>query len=207
MVDKSNYEIALKQAQEKLATSDLFERTSKASCRMLGDDEFEVPVLDKLYRVTERGKKIVDAETGEEPTLWLQIVLLHYVLTATGEPLRRRDITFRELDGGQFYYDTYHARVIRPVLKEFGNEVERFLAAGKAIGGGPSGHNATSLRFRALPLVPITYVYWKGVEDFRADLQVLYDESISSYLSTEDVVVLSTIVSQALTGAARSHVL
>ena len=44
---------------------------------------------------------------------------------------------------------------------------------------------------KAFPRVPIIMIFWSGDEEFPPEARILFDSTISTYLSTEDVAVLS----------------
>jgi len=55
----------------------------------------------------------------------------------------------------------------------------------------------------ALPRIPMTYVLWKGDEEFPATIQLLFDKSVEGYLSLEDIVVVSEMATSRLIALGR----
>ena len=51
-----------------------------------------------------------------------------------------------------------------------------------------------SVEIMALKGIPLTYVVW-GAEDFPASASLLFDETASHYLPTEDLAVLGEVTS------------
>ena len=56
----------------------------------------------------------------------------------------------------------------------------------------------------AFPRVPITLVLWRGDDEFPPDGNILFDRSISDYLTTEDVNVLCETIAWTLVKSARA---
>ena len=55
----------------------------------------------------------------------------------------------------------------------------------------------------ALPLVPLALILWKGDDEFPPEGNILFDRSITSIFSAEDVAWLSGMVVYPLAGMAR----
>ena len=45
----------------------------------------------------------------------------------------------------------------------------------------------TSAPFTAFPRAPLTYVLWKGDDEFPPDASILFDSTVSDYLSNDDI--------------------
>ncbi|HNW29160.1 MAG TPA: DUF3786 domain-containing protein, partial [Spirochaetota bacterium] len=73
-------------------------------------------------------------------------------------------------------------------------DMDRFMKTGTAAGGVLSPLGDHALAFRAFPYVEVTYILWKGDDEFPPSGSVVFDSSISDYLSTEDVAVLCNMI-------------
>jgi hypothetical protein len=60
-------------------------------------------------------------------------------------------------------------------------------------GGKSAGIGDASFVLKALPYVLLQYVLWEGDEEFPPSLRLLFDASVSHYLSLEDIVVLGQL--------------
>ena len=138
---------------------------------------------------------------GELP-LTEQILILHYLVNTTGEPLSGRDIDFRSVPEGGFYWSAFVSRAKKPLLETFGHDLDLYLQVAAALGGTPGTQGDASATFLALPLVPITHVLWRGDEEFPPDANILFDETIPRHLSTEDIAALAGSSVYRLMGAA-----
>lgn len=150
----------------------------------------ELPFLGTSYLVTWPDGKV--AGPRGEPPVVTRILLLHYLYQAEGLPPSGRYVSFRELPGGDIYIGPYTQRVIRPLVHLFGNRPQDLVIAAGELGGRPEKLGDAAVTIPALPWVPVTYVLWAGDDELPANGNVLYDETISFHLPTEDVVVLTS---------------
>lgn len=135
--------------------------------------------------------EVVYAETvSGEVSVWHQILVLHYLVNAKPADPSGKLITFRQLEGGEVYYPTFQKRASLRLLHTFGEFPERLQVVGEEIGGSPGGIGDASICIRAFPKVPITIAIWKGDQEFPPECNIVFDATISTFLSTEDVVVL-----------------
>jgi hypothetical protein len=157
-----------------------------------------------------QGRRVVWPEISMSPMdgrgqipLTEQILILHYLNKASGEPLSGRNIDFRQVPEGGFYWSAFVSRAKKPLLETFGGDVDFYLEVAKRLGGTPQPSGDAAAMFMAFPLVPITHVLWRGDEEFPPEANILFDETIVQHLSTEDIAALSGASVYRLMGAAR----
>jgi hypothetical protein len=131
-------------------------------------------------------------------SLVTRIMLLHYLMHADGTEPRGDLVPYKDIPGGMLYAGVFERRVTDPLLRVFGRIPERFLQAGLAMGGEARALGDISFSVTVLPRVPITFVFWRGDEEFPPSIQTLFDRVIGSYLSLEDIVVLGEMTSKRL---------
>jgi len=131
-----------------------------------------------------------------------QILILHYLLKATGEPLSGREIDFRNVPEGGFYWSAFVSRAKKPLLETFGLDLDLYRRVAAALGGAPGTAGDVSATYLAFPLVPVTHVLWRGDEEFPPEANILFDETIPQHLSTEDIAALAGASVYRLLGAA-----
>ncbi|HBT47306.1 MAG TPA: hypothetical protein DEA73_05445 [Peptococcaceae bacterium] len=162
--------------------------------------EIRCPSLASVYRILYPGGQIYAGECGEVDPRW-QVLILHY-LASSGTSLLGRWISFKELPGGPLYRQPFYSRSVLPLVKTFGFDAERFLAAGRALGGerAPVGHIGIILY--PFPLVPVCIALWAGDEEIPPNGTVLFDGSAPEHLATEDYAVLAELLVRRLKAAA-----
>jgi hypothetical protein len=131
-----------------------------------------------------------------------QGLIMHYLIQAKGFPLTENWITFREIPSGEFYYSAFVQRAKAPLVKTFGDRPDLLVELGLKLGGIKGAEGDVSLYFKVFPRVPVCLVLWAGDDEFPPDGNLLFDSSISKYLSAEDIAVLSGMVVYPLIGMA-----
>ncbi len=193
-----NLEETLKQAKDKFARLGPADTADKSGAKWLPEENaLLITMLGAEYRVTHPDGQVWAAD-GEEASLYLAIIILHYLLTADGTPLTGRWIAYRHLPGGDIYIDPFNKRAIIPFLKTFGEKPEDFARAAAALGGSEQKTRGISMVITVLPRVPICFTIWPGDEEMPASANILFDEAASHYLPTEDYAHLPAIVNGAL---------
>jgi len=166
-------------------------------------DGLIVPYFGQVRRIT-WPKVTVTPESGQgEISLPEQILILHYMLNASGEPLASRAIDFRDVPEGGFYWSAFVSRAKTPLLETFGHDLKLYLIFAVSLGGQPQSLGDASASFLAFPRVPITHVLWGGDEEFPPEANILFDATIPNYFPTEDIAALAGASVYRLMGAAR----
>lgn len=177
-------------------------RKSGAECSIAGTNRvITVQYLNRLCSVTLPGGEVSQQDSAEPVPLRDSILILHYLFTARGTPLSGKLVTFRELPDGAVYHPTFTKRTIQPLVKNFGADPGSLLEAAAEIGGRKADFGDTGVVIDAFKMVPVTIAMWRGDDEFPPQGNVLFDSSISDYLPTEDVTILSEIITWRLVRA------
>jgi len=161
-----------------------------------------VPYFGQARRITWPEVGVTPGNGQGEISLPEQILILHYLLNASGEPLTGRTIDFRQVPEGGFYWSAFVSRAKKPLLETFGHDLDLYVKVAAGLGGEPQPLGDAAARFMAFPRVPITHVLWRGDEEFASEATILFDETIPRYLPTEDIAALSGASVYRLMGAA-----
>jgi hypothetical protein len=145
--------------------------------------------------ITATDKKVISLVT--------KIILIHYLIKADGRPLSDQLVPYKEIPGGMLYAGVFAKRTVDPLIPVFSQSPDRFLDAGLRMGGRRSEYGDVSFMLPALPRIPMTYILWKGDEEFPATVQLLFDTSVEGYLALEDIVVLSEMATTRLIALGR----
>lgn len=195
---QSNLDIALKVAKEEFAKKDPEDMAEKAG------GEFEsVNCSNSLISVNLLGQEhtlahpegSIEFPDHHQVSIVSHILLLHYLINATGKSLTGELASYKDIPGGDKYFSVFKKRVEMPVINAYGEYQEGFEAACFGLGGARGNMGDIAFRFQAFPRVPITYIFWRGEEEFPASLQVVFDVSIKDYLPLEDIVFLAEMLS------------
>lgn len=191
---------ALEKARKELPERSPFVLGAMSGCDFR-DGEFRIPFFNKRYRVSFPGGEVREEE-GEEPAIWLKILLLHYLLTADGTPVADSWIAYRHLPGAALSEGRFLNMATKPLLGAFGQDLEGFKRAAEALGGvAMSRTGDAAYYFLAFPHVPVACLLYLGDEEVSPSVSILFDASAPHYLPTEDLSYLGSYLSRAL----RSH--
>lgn len=192
------YELAYKLAREQLTRiDDIKEQCRKSGAQYLETDSQQVVIVEYLnrsYQVTFPNADISLIDNPEEVPIRDKVLILHYLTLAKGTPIANKMITFKELPEGSNYFPTFSKRTIKPLLDRFGNQPLRLVDAAARLGGHKADYGDVAVTIKAFSYVPITVVLWRGDEEFAPSGSIIFDATISDYLSTEDITVLCEII-------------
>ena len=195
------YKDALKVARRELAASDPKMVALKSAVEYKEEGAEQGGLLIDFWRERYRvsyPQGSVEGET-DAPSMPLQLLILHYLLTADGTPLAYNWVSFRDFGPEtQTYYPAFQGRAEQPLVDVFGHDLDAFKRAADAKGGEKLGFGDASFRFRVFPRVWVALVIWAGDEEFSPSVQLLFDGSANHYLPAEDLAVLGGIVSHGL---------
>jgi hypothetical protein len=118
--------------------------------------------------------------------------LLSHYAESNSVPLSGKLVKFKDLPGGYAYEGAFIQRAIEPVAEAFGEKPQELIIAAKQLGGNNLSLGDASVEIQALKGVPLTYILWI-TNEFPASANILYDESASKYLPTEDLAVLGEL--------------
>ena len=181
--------LAYRLAREQLAgIDDIEQQCLKSGAQYLASEKaIIINYLNQSYRIS-----LPDAEvsftTGEEAVpIRDKILILHYFTRAKGTPLSDKLITYKELPDGINYFPVFAKRAIKPIVNYFGNEPHRLLDIASTLGGRKTDYGDTAVTINAFKQVPVTIVLWQGDAEFPSEGSLMFDRTISDYLTNDDI--------------------
>lgn len=165
---------------------------------------FALNYINDGYTISYPAGEVKFADRQEEVPIPAKIVLLHYLLTAKGQPLAGQWISFKEIPGGMIYLQPFNGRVLGGFKAFFGKNANLLIRAGEKIGGLTATFGDAAITLDILPRVPVTYVIWEGDEEFPANATALFDATAQYYLPTEDLVVAAAAGASLLNKTSRT---
>ncbi|MBF8265635.1 MAG: hypothetical protein HW384_1499, partial [Dehalococcoidia bacterium] len=151
------------------------------------EGRFHLPFFNRTILIPMPRGKVTDDKSNPLPP-WLELLILHYLVTADGTPEADQWITYRQLPGAALFESRFNNMAIRSLLQAFGNDLEGFHKAGEAMGGIPMSRTGdASFRFLALPQLPMAVILYLGDEEVSPSVNVLFDANAPHYLPTEDL--------------------
>lgn len=183
------HELAYKLACERLAgIRDIEQQCLNSDTQYIASEKTVIiDYLNQSYRISYPDGEVSFA-TGEEAVpIKDKILILDYFTRAKGTPLSDRKITYKELHDGVNYFATFSKRTIQPLVTFFGSEPEKLLEIASILGGQKADYGDMAVTINAFSRVPVTIVLWKGDEEFSPEGSLLFDSTISDYLTNDDI--------------------
>jgi len=182
--------------EEQAAKAGLELHRSGSSVRIL------VPFFDETIELGIPGFSF-EAAGVSNITLTTKIIILHYLIHASGAPFRTDLVPYEDISGCRSYLPVFERRVVKPLLSAFGKARDAFVEAGKGLGGREEEYGNGSFTLHPFPRVALTFILWEGDEDFPPSVKVLFERSIPAYLPLEDIVVVSKMAATRIIKQAR----
>ena len=195
--EQNNYEIAYNEAAAILVESDIDEIAKKSGSQKVETDGkvyFILPFLNDNIVVSYPDISISYQQKDDDVPLWLKILVLHYLIYAKGTPPTGDQITFKQLEGGLGYYPAFQRRTTIPLLNVFDGDIEELIKRGAMVGGVKDSYGDYAITFQAFPMVAVTFVFWRGDNEFPPEGNVIFDSTIGEYFTTEDIAVLCNMI-------------
>jgi hypothetical protein len=185
----------------------------KRAADLFGSDSFTDEAGIPSIRIEFLGKKVfVDwpllnpafEASGATLPIQQQILLLHYLegaILGAGVRPKGEWISYQEVPDGRFYLDAFMRRAKHPLIEAFGQRPDRLVPLAKALYGAiPLDQGDVSVLIRAAPMIPVALIIWRGDEEFPPDGNILFDRTVSGYLSAEDIAWLAGMIVYPLVG-------
>ena len=191
------YRLAYQIACEKLTEiSDIEQQCHHTEAQYLpSSNAIVIDYLNQPYLVRLNDGE-VSPETGEDSvSIRDKILILHYFTQGKGTPLTGKPITYKELLDGVNYFPVFSKRTIMPLVRFFGSKPDRLLDIAASLGGHKADFGDAAVTINAFMRTPVTLILWKGDREFPADGSIMFDSTISDYLTNDDIHALcETIV-------------
>lgn len=183
------HELAYKLALERLAGIDNIEQQCRNSGTQYIPSEKAVIIdhLNQSYRISLPDGGVSFMTGGEAVPMRDKILILHYFTQAKGTPLSHKNITYKELPEGINYFPVFAKRAIQPVVTFFGSEPEQLLKTAEILGGSKADYGDVAVTISAFSRVPVTIVLWHGDAEFAPEGSLMFDSTISDYLTNDDI--------------------
>ncbi len=197
-----DYQQALGLVREGLSGKDPDEIASFSGAKLLQDSQenrfLSFHFLNQEIEVAWPDLGVSSKQAAGDMPIQQQVLLLHYLLgavTGGGPRVTGEWIAFQDIPDGRFYLDAFLKRAKVPLVSAFGEQPEKLVAAAvKAYGATPFDHGDFSVLVKALPLIHVALILWKGDEEFPPEGNVLFDRNISRILSAEDIAWLAGMI-------------
>jgi len=163
--------------------------------------ECPVGLLGDYYTVDIKNRRVISGSSKAPVKDFLIILLLHYLSGTLLKPFQPSGewISFKDIEGGDFYYPAFREGAIKPILKKFASNPDKLAAVlknlkGRVIEGGDAAVEISAF----VDTVKCRIVIWAGDEEVGPDATILFDRKLPGIFSTEDIAVLLRFVAHKL---------
>lgn len=183
----------------RVAKLDLSAKTTQKLQALLGKGDYNFLGFTFNTQTCALTDNLGDPQSTELCLKIFPILLRHY---AEGNPaaLTGKRIKFRDIHGGHAYEGAFVRNAIHPIEEAFGKTPKDLTKAALRLGGAALNLGDASVEIFAVKGIPLTYILYSS-DEFGASANILYDESASNYLPTEDLAVLGELTTIRLLAA------
>lgn len=166
------------------------------------NQEFTVTVMNTQYIVKYPSGDIYHSDYSQVIKLPIKTLILRYLINAVGVAPSNKLITYRDVPGGNVYYPNFYGRCIKRFEGTFKGKYNLFEKAALACNGIKVDNGDIAYKIEFINNVFMTFILWKGDDEFPTTSQVLFDGNVSFYFSAEDLAFVGDICMSALTNKA-----
>ena len=182
---------ALSIAKEKLHEIDLNERL-----KLLGFTGFQnktmcFKLFDNQVIFDEESLHLFKADSNEQLRSDDAILFFHYLNYGAPVIQSEQYISFRELAGGLFYWESFLARSVVPLVKRIGNDLDLLKKNLMRFAWERQKGGDFVAKIHAIGNINILLTYQLGDDEFPAAGNILFSEPIRKIYSAEDVAVMA----------------
>jgi hypothetical protein len=164
-----------------------------SGCQQDANGDFRLRFFWEDYVISANNFTVRRAKDGEEPSSFVQSLILSYLVTADGTTPSRRWIGFRELPEGMFYVQAFRGYTGIRLARQMEGGIEAFRRAAETLDSKPLEEiGDAGYVFTLLPRIHVAVVYWRGDEEFPSQARVLFEDTAAHYMSTDGLAILGS---------------
>jgi len=181
-----------------LRKKDLSQAAVNCGALITEGNKLAIKYFNNRVIVDPEAGKLYYSEGQEEVDIFSSTIILHYILTADGQPLTGQWVSYRELPHGMFYFRTIPG-VMELLLEKFGHSFRLLAKKAQEYGGSLSSDFKNGVILYPFPYFPVLIILEEESEEFNADVRALFDRSASHYMNTDIIKVLLVNIVRILT--------
>lgn len=192
------FERIYKDYLRQVANIDIGSIEDKLGVEVKGNDVM-VPFFGKPHRVS--SKEIV-GPNGRRPSHSVNVVLCKYLLLCPEtEPEGNEWISYKDFKDAAPFIEGFRNNAERPIARNFSGKIEKLKKASDELRGYPPEMEFSyqlSVRFDALPKVPILALFNDEDEEFSSQCSLLFQRRAQGYLDMECLAIIGWVLSDYL---------
>ena len=152
---------------------------------------FVIRYLGHKYRVSHPALSIEPAEEGMIDFLSgndsAKILLLRYLLFAAPSGHDGSFVSFREMPGGDLYFQPFQGRCIFRLLGKDGKRIDVFRQVLESMGAVKVSYADACYDVELFPDLYVRFILWEGDDEFPASAQILFSSNFRTAFETYDL--------------------
>ena len=156
-----------------------------------------VPFLKEYILVDRQNRCVCRQGHGQWESIdnpLLELLCLVYLLNAGPGPISQEMVSVQDLKSAHFFKGPHELKV-GPLLERYGNDIDGFKRAAERLSGEALDLADAAYRLLPFPKVPLYYLFWKGDQEFRPNLSILFEKSVEHHLAPDAIWGLVSLVS------------
>lgn len=188
------FEKTYKDYLTRIAELNLKQLEDKLGIQVSGNNAI-IPFFGKPYTVSCAG---ISGPENKNPHLAVSVILCKYLLMCPqSEPLENEWVSFKDFKDAAPLIHSFATTVTNPICKMFSGRSSALEMAAKKIGGYPPTEVFSydvSIKFDALPKVPLLLLFNDKDDEFPAQCTVLFDRRTEQHLDMECVAMVGMLL-------------
>ncbi|TET29206.1 DUF3786 domain-containing protein [Candidatus Aerophobetes bacterium] len=198
MIKQGNLELSFRLALEELAKKDIQRQCQLAGATYKlthsGKALIRLLLINEVYEICYPKGEVTCRGNSRPVNLMKKAIFLRYLNNAKEASTEEKLVGFNQLPAGSFYNPAFSQRVVKPFVTFFGEQPQKLKWAADKLGGVNIPFGDVGVRVPFLPKVSISFVLWKEDDEFSPNGKVLFNSNITSYLSTEGIIIASEML-------------
>jgi hypothetical protein len=158
-----------------------------------------IPFFGKPYRISAKG---ITDPSNRQPHLSVSVILCKYLLMCPMiEPLEGNWMSYKDFKDAAPLTRAFYNTVTHPIAKTFSGRSAELEKAGREIGGYAPADAFSydlSMRFDALPKLPLLLLFNDKDDEFPAQCSVLFEQRTEKFLDMECLAMVGMLFFQYL---------
>ncbi len=169
-----------------------------------GYKRFVVNVLNKTYSVELETREVLDLISGKPASKELALVIVRYLAYSSSGKASEGWVPYEKIPDSRKYLELFRKNVVRPFVRAFGSNPEKYELACRRIGGKKEKLGGISYSFYFLPKVQLLTQLWKGRDEYsQPAANVSFNSSVKHYLNARDLLLTAKIMVEFLEAEAK----
>ena len=187
---------------EQLENLDCLQTTRRAQCEYAQErNQYILKLLNLDYIIDLKERKISSNSNDSsiiQAKYLEELCILSYLIHATELTLANKLVKAESLPGGQFFFRGLHKLPTKKLENTFGDAPETIYKVSEKLDAQKCEYGDASISLFALPRIPLTIIIWKTCEEFDARASILFDQTASSHLPLDALLVAVNLTVESL---------